>query len=388
MTDYDSILKEKKIYVEPPKTKKEKKFPWLLLDLLFITLILIVSYIIYYNKILSPDNLFYMNINNIMKEYQKVAHNLNLDGFGDDYQLKGTFLYEEEKYNVGIIRNSNKIKLAFANDDSSLAYYIDNQNKFIKLSNFSEEYITLNEKNSFHDYKDLSNQFSQYITKDNYIKKFYLEGINPIVETNLVLKQDKIQNILGNISLKEQYEIIFTFKNHAFTSQALSMKMVINELSANKRYAVLYQEGELSISNSKDLNLKLTLETKNQDFTLKIYKNDSIYSVLSGTKQEDDYLYKYQVIDKIYNISLKVSKEINHYSYHLTSNIEREGETVQKEAELIFDQLENIILDENTATSKSYSNLTEEEKNNYTQILDKTILPLRQFIKEHQESIN
>ena len=124
------------------------------------------------------------------------------------------------------------------------------------------------------------------------------------------------------------------------------------------------------------------------DEIITVDDGDSIYSVLSGTKQEDDYLYKYQVIDKIYNISLNVSKEINHYSYHLTSNIEREGETVQKEAELIFDQLENIILDENTATSKSYSNLTEEEKNNYTQILDKTILPLRQFIKEHQESIN
>ena len=77
------------------------------------------------------------------------------------------------------------------------------------------------------------------------------------------------------------------------------MKMIINNLNNNKRYVILYQDEALTISDDQALNLKFTLENKNQDFTLKIYKNDNIYSVLSGVKQEDDYLYKYQIINQI-----------------------------------------------------------------------------------------
>ena len=48
------------------------------------------------------------------------------------------------------------------------------------------------------------------------------------------------------------------------------------------------------------------LELKN---IKKIYQDDIIYSVLTGTKQENSYQYTYQVIDKIYNITLKVKEE-------------------------------------------------------------------------------
>ena len=324
-----------------------------------------------------------------MEKYQKVVRNLNLDDFGDDYQLKGTYSYEEKTYQVGIIRNLEKIKLTFGDDEASLAYYVDNQNNFIKLSNFQDEYISLNTKNAILDYQNLSKQFSNYITKDDYIKKFYLDGVNPIVETNLVLSQEQVKNILGLSGQKKQYEVTFIFKNHAFTSEALSMKMIINNLNNNKRYVILYQDEALTISDDQALNLKFTLENKNQDFTLKIYKNDNIYSVLSGVKQEDDYLYKYQIINQIYNISLTVSKAIDHYSYHLLFNIENEeGVVVQKEAELSLLQLENIILDEKNENGIDYTSLTEEEQSNYQQNLEAIIMPLKQLVDGYQVNID
>ena len=61
--DYDSILKEKKVYEEAPSSNSV--FPKLIILGLFISLIVIaISYSVYYNSILSGESIL---LNNSLK---------------------------------------------------------------------------------------------------------------------------------------------------------------------------------------------------------------------------------------------------------------------------------------------------------------------------------
>ena len=387
MSEYDSILKEKKKYVEPvTKSQVTKKhFPWLKIDIFCIIIILCVSYIVYYQKILSPDKIFTSDMERIMDHYQIIIKNLNLDKLANpSYQLEGTLKFEDIEYNYGILRNQDKIKFDLAKKNQYLFYYLESSKRYIQLSTYTENYIQLQEDSYLNIIQNIKKNFSNYITKDKYIKKFYLDGSIPIVESDLVLKDEDIKELISPSTLNNSYEVLFTFKNHAITNEIINMKIAITNLKTNQRYVITYQDKELTYSDDNKNNWKFTLETNQNDFSLKIYKEEVLYSVLSGIDKENTYQYTYQVIDKIYNVILEIQKEGDSYLYNLTSNIEKDGTTKKRNLEATFHYQKEAILEEDTTTAIQYDSISVEEQERYKLELENMIGYLRQFIQEYQ----
>ena len=111
-------------------------------------------------------------------------------------------------------------------------------------------------------------------------------------------------------------------KNDAIKNNIQNIKIVINNKTKNERNVITYDGKNLIYKDNKGIKNKFILTKKNNDFTLKYYKDDILYSVLSGTKDNNTYTYTYQVIDKKYNITLLIAKSQNEYQYNLKSNIE------------------------------------------------------------------
>ena len=389
MADYNSILKEKKKYEEPIKENTgPKPFPWLKMDVFSIIIILIVSYIVYYINILTPELIFLNDLNTLTKQYETLLQPLNLDQFENDYNIEGIITIEEQEYNYEIVKNENKFKTSLSLDDNKLDYYATESTPYIKLSSFKEEYIKLSTNDYSNILSNLKDYFTNNLPKDKFIKKFYLNGTTPTVESNLHLTNEDILKALKLNNLENSYEVLFTFKNNAITNEIISMKITINNLNTQARSVITY-ENNLLYYKDDNQSLELKLEQIDENFTLKISKEGTLYSVLTGSRLENSYKYLYQIIDKIYNISLTINNENNINSYEVESNIEKGESTINQKLMLTFQKQDDIIL-ENTeiANALDYNKLTEEEQKQYQASLEELTGSLRQFIDKHKDSID
>ena len=385
MDNYDSILKEKKKYEEPIKPVKNKKFPWLLTDLICLILLLIISYFFYYTRILSPEQIFLNDLKEITTKYQKIFTPLEITSLNNDnYNLTGILSLNEEEYNFDINKNNSIMKLSLNKEDKTLEYYsLSNQN-YLKLS---DKYYQLSNDNHIYLIYTLKDYLLN-IPKDKFIKKFYIKDNTPTVESNLVLNSEDLNTNLNLNTKVNSYEVLFTFKNHAITNDIISMKITINNLTTTKREVILYENNILTYKDDTQ-TLKFHLEEKNKDFTLKTYQNNTIYSVLTGTNQQSSYQYTYQIIDKIYNINLKVIKENELYTYEISSTIEKDNIRTQSNLNINIKQSQNTNILNNEITNPiKYDSLSKEEKKQYQTELNTLLTDLRQFIKQHQYSIN
>ena len=82
MTNYDSILKEKKNY-EEVKIEKNKKFPTFKITFLLTILILIISYVIYFMTVLTPNMIFFNDINIVFNKYKSIFNSFDLDNINN-----------------------------------------------------------------------------------------------------------------------------------------------------------------------------------------------------------------------------------------------------------------------------------------------------------------
>lgn len=386
MNEYDSILKEKKTYVnsEFQQDKKFKKFPKFKVSLVLIILILVISYVIYYRTVLAAEQVFLTDVSNLISRYQEIFKPMRLEKLGSNYQLEGTILLDEQEYNYGVILDQEKMKFDLASQDQYLFYYLEQDVRYIQMSSFMDNYVQLNHQGYVQMIRHLKNNFLNQVSQDQYIKKFYLDGSIPVVEVNLVLEDQDVQKVIDSSFLKSSYEVLFTFKNHAVTNEILSMKMAITDLKSNQRMVITYLDGELVYSDDQGYQWKFILSTKQEDFTLKIYREEVLYSVLSGTKKEESYQYMYQVIDQVYNLTLDIEKEEDDYLYVFTSSVEKNGIMEKKNAKVTLRYRDEVILEEDTSHAVFYDTLTEEDKLRYQIELENMIGTLRKFIYEYQ----
>ena len=387
MAEYDSILKEKKKYEEPQPVKNNgpKPFPWFKIDLLCITLLLIISYVFYYTIILNPEQIFLNDLKKITDKYQNIFVPLKLNQLNNnEYNLKGTISLNDKNYNFTLDRIEENIQLAITLNEKKLNYYISSNQQYIKVPSFKEQYIKLGTNDYYNILHNLSDYLTNNLPEDKFIKKFYLNGTNPIVESNLILNNEDLKKATGLNTIKDSYEILFTFKNHALTNEIISMKTIINNLTTNKRSVILYENGYLTYKDDNQ-SLKFQLEEKNDDFTLKIYQEDTLFSVITGTKKNNSYQYMYQVIDKIYNITLNITEENNSYLYEIESNIEKDGVIVKPKMSINLKYHKEFISENTEMTdTQDYKQLTEEEKKQYGLSLEEIIGDLREFINKHK----
>lgn len=367
--NYNEILKEKKVYKDPVVSHKHRFFKLSLLIGVLVAIIVVgISYLVYYNTILDSESIFLNNIVKLANKYRVVVDNIkpNYDLSGN-YTLDGSITIGDANYNYTFVSDGGKLMRTFNNNNKSVTYYYDNDLSYINVSGLGDTYVEVDNKlKTFDDYKNsidsLSKNFYNYIydsilgsspydlynslynvdnydslinniktnfstevSSDKYIKKFYLENKEPIVEVNLELSKNDINNILGsdnNLEIDDDLEVALTMKNNAIDNSIKSIKVVINNKTDNTREVINYQGNVLLYTDNEGAVTKIEFKENDNKFEIRVSKNDILYSVLSSTRGDGDNSYSYHIIDKIYSVDLEFIYDDVGYNYSVESNID------------------------------------------------------------------
>ena len=105
MSEYDSILKEKKVYTEPTPVKHSKFTRYVVIYFICILFILGISYFVYYHTVLNGKSIFLHDIQFLKNEYLQIFEPLDIEKFQDDFVVEGTLQLNDQDYNYGVIKN-------------------------------------------------------------------------------------------------------------------------------------------------------------------------------------------------------------------------------------------------------------------------------------------
>ena len=382
--DYDSILKEKKksqSKLSEISNENAKKPNYVIIDLFLITIIIVISYIVYFNTVLNGKNIILNDLKTIKDEYNNVIENLRLNyNIDNSYNFKGSIDILKNnisnKIEYDINNNGSNLYLNAYNDKINISYFANKNNNFIKSSNIGNNYIITN-KSTINDYLDLNhnivNNISKFLdNKNNYKKSFYLEDEKPIIKVEVNLNKDEINQIISNqnLSLKDEYNINITLLNNALSNKIVSVKVIVNNKSNDKRDVYLYSDNSIVHTNDKGVNEKIEILNNSKNFTLKYYKDDVLYSVLTGTEEGDSYHYLYQVIDSKYTIKLAVNNNSYNYNYSFDFNIDTDKKKYLMNIDIVGEYINSGVVDEVVSENISKDELNEDQQDHYNNLLN------------------
>ena len=382
MSKYDKILKQEKVFREPI-VKKSKYTKYIIIYCLLFTMLLITSYIIYYNTVLSPINIIKNDFTSLAKNLENIYQNIIPSQIGAS--LEGTITSEKLNYNYGLIKEGNNYYLDLSTKDSSLQYQITPKITKTNLSTFQNNRIT---KENKIDYSKLKNTLNTFLKEEKYIKTFYFDKKTPIVEINFTLTDNDINSLFHTTILKEKYNIIITLKNDALKNEIKSIKVVVNNKTKNQRSTFEYQNQSLIYQNFKNEKYKFILVNNQKDFNMKIYKNEELYSILLGKSYEKSYTMTYQIINKIYNISLTKTEEKSLTTYKIVFKKEEEESKKEDTINIALNQASNTLKEETESKEKTYRSLNQSEKTEYNEKIKQFFAPLKELINEYRPDID
>lgn len=387
MGKYDAILKVKKEYskkIQEEQTHHSHFSKYVIIYLFFIFLILGISYIVYYQTVLSFENVLQNDFFILKKQYNNVLNPIIPKNVISSSSLEGTISLENTVYNYGVLKEKGKIQLELSNQENYLYSKITSQDYSLKLEKFSP-YGLVFEQDIL--YQDLISQLKEKISQIKSAKNLYLEGNIPIVEFAFSLNEKDINDVLGSNILKDQYNIIVTIKNNALTNEFISFKSAITNQKTGQRSILEYKDKEMIYEVNKAKTYRFNIKNKKKDFQLRIYKNGELYSTFLGKSSKYQYTYSYQVINKVYNLNFMIQEEKGGYSYELNSSIEKEGVTTEKTVKAVLRNGQNDLLEESTAKRRNYQNLSQEEKEKFQNALKDFLSPLENLIHYYKNDI-
>ena len=382
MSKYDKILKQEKVFREPI-VKKSKYTKYIIIYCLLFTMLLTSSYIIYYNTVLSPINIIKNDFTSLAKNLENIYQNIIPSPIGAS--LEGTITSEKLNYNYGLIKEGNNYYLDLSTKDSSLQYQITPKMIKTNLSTFQNNRII---KENQIDYSKLKNTLNTFLKEEKYIKTFYFDKKTPIVEINFTLTDNDINSLFHTTILKEKYNIIITLKNDALKNETKSIKVVVNNKTKNQRSTFEYQNQSLIYQNFKNEKYKFILVNNQKDFNMKIYKNEELYSILLGKSYEKSYTMTYQIINKIYNISLTKTEEKSLTTYKIVFKKEEEESKKEDTINIALNQASNTLKEETESKEKIYRSLNQSEKTEYNEKIKQFFAPLKELINEYRPNID
>ena len=405
--EYDTILKEKGVYDEAPKSSNNKYFKlFFFLGIVISLLVIVISYVIYYNTILDNESIFFNNLVKLKDNYYSIYKDIRFDyDIKNNYVIVGNMDVGNDNYGYTFSKYANKVKKVVFNSDKNITYYYDGRDSFVKISSLGDFYIRDN-KNQLNDlkyYKDniksIKKDFNSYlydsvldknsydlfnqlynvdnwgtivsnikdnyrtnVTSDKYIRKLYFDGKNPIVEVNLILEKSDINNILGvdsGLQIKDDYQLNITMKNSAISNEIKEIKVVINNKTKNTRQVLLFKSKVLYYTDSKDNKYSIKYnENKNN---IQIKKNNVLTSVVQISAKNNTNIYNYKEIDKIYTISLSVEKVKNNFEYGIETNID----DVARAVKISGEYKKGEAINENTVNAINLDSLNLEQQKIY-----------------------
>ena len=288
---YDEILKEKPKYADPEPliSKKNKYFKIsLLVGIILSLIVILISYIFYYNIVLASESIILNNINKVVKKYNYIYSDI-VPSYLDqnNYSIDSTISYNDRKYNYLYVKNGKEQSRTFSNEDRFITFYTVNSKNYIKTSNIP-----------------------YYIEREE--SKKNLSDINTMKQS---LELEPTAFIYSELFNGESTDLSKNYYNLD------NVKVVINNETLNKRTVITYDNKSVTITDDKGTNKKIVFHKKSNYYDVKFYNNNILYSVLSLENGSNKYVYAYRVIDKLYSINLEVNKDNNDVKYKMETNI-------------------------------------------------------------------
>ena len=404
--DYNSILKEKKVYEDVSSSNNSLFFKFIILGLFFSFIVIAISYSVYYNSILSGESILLNNSLKIINQYGVITkgfyNNYNLS---NNYTLNGNVSVNDFNYQYKFMKDGSKIEKNINYNDSFIKYYFDSDSSYIKLSSLSDKYISFNNellsmdsyikdydtiiKLGFNNYLEslfvdsspinvfnrlytidnysnifdnIKSNFSNYIVESNYKKKFYFYNGRPVIKIDLFIDKEGINKILGdgnnNLVVKDDISISITTRNDAIINDIKNIKIVINNNTKKTREVILYDGSDIIYVSDNGVKYRYSIgKDKNRDI-LKVFKDDVLYSTLEGYSKDNKYIYNYQVIDKVMKIGVEVSNDNNKYSYSFVIN--DEDKVYKARIDGVYDN--TSFVDNNISNVVSYRNISDSDR--------------------------
>jgi hypothetical protein len=339
--NYDSVLKEKKKYVDYVDDRPFIRRHLFLVNIFAILIILVISFVIYFNTTLSSKNIVLNDIDYFYNKFNSLYKNTGISNI-DDIKFNGDLSLEvdsnydniddmnilrELKFNYSLISNDNNKYYSINNDDYSFSYLEKGGKAFLTTSDMNVMY-NINSNNDNKDINDIIDNLKldkQTFTSDGKIVvsvSFSVDG--NIVNDYISSMGSNYSNILKMFNMRMDNNIKYdvTVKNDIFTNDIVSIKVVRRD--NNNRGVLLISDNTFTYSDDNDNNYKGVFDIKNDSFMFKFYNDEDLKFVISGKGNDNSYVYNYQVINVVDNAAIQIKKEKNKTVY--TINIKKEKE--------------------------------------------------------------
>lgn len=373
--NYDSILNDKKntqSKLSKIAEENSKKPNYVIIDIIIIILIIVISYVVYFNTILSGKNIILNDLGVIFSKYSNIFYNLGFNyDISNGYSFNGNIDISkdgnENKIIYGINNDGNDTYLNLYNNEVNISYFSDKNSNLVRSNKIGDSYVKfggLTIDNYVYIYNNIESNIKDFLNdKSNYKRSFYFEGDKPIVKVEINLDKNDINKMIGTGDLN--YNINITLLNHALSDDIISAKVIVNNNSNNNRDVYVYNGKTIIHTNDKNILEKYEISNKDNNFTLKVYKNDSLYSVLSGEDVFGNYNYLYQVIDSKYNIKLTVNNSNKNYNYLFDFNIDTDDKKYDMNIDIVGEYTNMGIVDIDDIESVSKKLLNEGQLDSY-----------------------
>lgn len=338
--NYDSVLKEKKKYVDYVDDRPFIRKHLFIINVFALSILLLISFGIYFLTILSPQNIFLNDLNYLNNKFYNLYKNLGINDI-NNLNLNGNIVLEVNSnydntddinlikkltFDYSLLEKEGNKYLSISNVDYPFSYLEKNNKAFLATSDMNVIYDTNTEKTK--DINEISNSID--LTKQTFISdgkivtnlSFEIDGntINELLNSFSKKYIDILK--LFNIDFDNSAKYEFTFKNDIFTNNIISIKIV--KRSENNRGVLVINDNTFTYSDDNDNNYKATLNIKSNDFTFKFYNQEKLKFVISGKGNDNSYVYNYQVINVVDNAAIQIKKEKNKTVY--TINVKKEKE--------------------------------------------------------------
>ena len=339
--NYDSVLKEKKKYVDYVDDRPFIRRHLFLVNIFAILIILVISFVIYFNTTLSSKNIVLNDIDYFYNKFNSLYKNTGISNI-DDIKFNGDISLEvdsnydniddmnilrELKFNYSLISNDNNKYYSINNDDYSFSYLEKGSKAFLTTNDMNVMY-NINSNNDSKDESDIIDNIKldkKTFTSDGKIVvsvSFSVDG--NIVNDYLNSLSNNYFSLLNlfNIKIDNNTKYDITVKNDIFANDIISIKVVKKD--DNNRGVLYISDNTFTYSDDNDNNYKGVFDIKNDSFMFKFYNDEDLKFVISGKGSDNSYVYNYQVINVVDNAAIQIKKEKNKTVY--TINIKKEKE--------------------------------------------------------------
>lgn len=357
---YDSILKEKKKYDEVVDNRHFLRRHALIIDFLVIIVILIISFIIYFLTILNParviydDILDFVNYIDIVYERGLIIYDFNSKyNFNGNVDVKLDTNYDNKEvveflnglsFNYSYMENSDNRLFNVSGDNYSFDYFEDNKNGYLNYEDRSVNYNLLGSNYGIDDYEDIlgivSLSLKEELKELDIDKNVFISNGRLVISIDFELSGIEINNIYRNVinKLESRGRVLpsvirdrklvsdsatyrFTIKNGIFENNLIDLKIV--SIEEDNRAVFTYYDDTFKYKDNNN-EYKCVLKVEDIDFSLRLYEDDVMKYILSGSGNDNSYSYTYQVINVIDNLSLKIVEDTNENKYNLIVKKEKD----------------------------------------------------------------